>query len=82
MFNFFSWIAGLFTKAPKVTPEVQPLIAEGEVVVADLVKLVSDLKANNFVAVAFDSNQVLVDVKVFVDHINKVVAQLQLKQKI
>lgn len=81
MFNFFSWIAGLFTKVPAVTPEIQPLIVEGEVVVADLAKIVSDLKANNLFAVVGDGNQILADVKIFVDHINKVVTQLQLKQK-
>ena len=80
--NFFSWLFSFFSKAPAVAPEIKPLIVEGETVIADLTKLVADLKANSVVDIINDSNVMLSDVQKFVLHVQQVATLLQLKRKV
>jgi hypothetical protein len=77
MSSFWNWLVSLFGKAPVVIGELQPVVTEGEALVADLTKVVNDLKTNNLVSVVVDAQAVLADAKQFVADVEVIVAQLQ-----
>lgn len=77
----WDWIKKIIGFAPIVAPEVQPVVADGEAIVADLARVVADLKNSNYLNVIADANQSLADVKVFVAEVEKIVTALQAANK-
>ena len=79
--GLWSWLVSLFTNAPVVINELKPVVTEGEALVVDLTKVVSDLKTNNLFSVVADAQAVLADAKQFVADVEVIVQQLQAAKK-
>ena len=70
--GFWNWIVGEVTSID----ELKPVVADGEVVIAALEKVIADIKAGNIATTVDDVKQIALDVAAFATEVETVIAAL------